>query len=105
MRELDDVEFAPVPEPAANHLGPLTEREFIRCPVGVIDEEHPSVGLQRVGDELPERLKALLGDVRESEAEEDDVVGALGTPTEDVGRDEVNVRAGDAGCGALEHLG
>ena len=105
MRTLDDVEFAAVAEPAPNHLGRLTEHEFIRGPIRVIDEEHAPVWPQRVGHELPERLEAVLGDVGEPEAEEDDVVHAPGTPAEDVGGDEADVRLTDACRGALEHLG
>jgi hypothetical protein len=59
-----------------------------------VDEEDASAGPNRGSDELPESGEAPWWNVREPEAEEDDVVGDFGTPVEKVGPDVADGRLG-----------
>jgi hypothetical protein len=63
-----------------------------------VDEEDASARPERGPDEVPERLEVVWRNVREPEAEEDRVVGAIGVPVEEVG---LEVADGNLGAGLL----
>jgi hypothetical protein len=81
---------------------PSTSSSHVRYPV--IDEEHPSIRLQTVGHQRPERGKAFGPNVRQPEPEEHDVVATIRPPAEQIGQHEPHPLAAHTDRGDAEHL-
>ena len=56
-----------------------------------VDEKHFPAGLQRSGHKFPESLKAVGRNVRQPEAEEDEVILPGRLPVEQIGLDAADV--------------
>src|SRR5205085_6685822 len=84
MRHLDRAERRAVRQAPADHLGARSFDQLTRRAKRVVYEQDAPLGLQALADQRPELLEALERDVREPEAKEHDVVGAIGPPVEDV---------------------
>jgi hypothetical protein len=100
---LHDLELAPVGE--APHLPLVADAAVERVPAGAVDDEDAAVRPQRARHRLPERFEALLGHVREPEAEEARVETARRRPREHVRLDVLDRLVEDARAAQRDHLG
>jgi hypothetical protein len=104
VRDFDDPVSGPVHEPALYGRGPLARDQFVSAAVPVVNEEHPPVRFQALGDQRPETREAVRRNVGEPEAEEHHVVAAIRPPVEQVGRHEAHPLPAYSRRGESEHL-
>jgi hypothetical protein len=91
VEDLDDPEPPAVVEPADGRVALRVSRAALLLVQGFgaqgVDEESQPAGPERGPDEVPERIEALRGHVREPEPEKDRVVDSVRAPAEQVGLD------------------